>query len=103
MKVNLYRASGEPIKVKDRELYYKELNKQMDLLEDTVGKCTQDNAEEYQKHMVEIHEMISAKYPNKGKVKYPSTPKDMAKLCLEYGSVAFCEEDDEIVCYILDK
>ena len=102
MKINLYRASGSPIKSEDKELYFKELNLQMDKLEETVGKCTKDNAEEYQKHMVEIHEMITDKYPNKGKIEYPTNPKALSKLCTQYGSLAFCMEDDELVAYIMD-
>ena len=75
----------------------------MDLLEDTLGKCTSDNAEEYKQHMEQIHRDLTKSYPNQSKVRYPDTPKDMAELCSEHGSVAFCEEDDELVIYILDK
>lgn len=102
MEIKLYRASGQPIKPGHQKLYYEELNAKMDELEATLGKCTSDNAESYQEYMIEIHNMITEKYPNKGTIEYPTDPIAASKLCSKYGSIAFCIEDDEVVAYIMD-
>ena len=102
MKVTLYRASGSPIKPEHKELYFKELSERMDELESTVGKCTSSNAEAYQVYMEDIHRNLTRKYPNKTRIQYPATAKQLKYLCTQYGAVAFCNESEELVAYIMD-
>ena len=102
MKITLYRSSGLPIKPEHVELYFKDLNQAMDNLEAIVGKCTQDNAAEFQTQMEGIHRGLTAKYPISKRIEIP-TPSDLPILCEEYGSIAFCLEDSNLVAYILDK
>jgi len=102
-KITMYRASGSPIKKEDSILYFEELNKKMDELELTMGKCTSENAEQYQAIMEMIHRDLSKSYPNKKRIQCPESPKEIEKLCEEYGSVAFCVEEKKLVLYILDK
>jgi hypothetical protein len=102
MKIDLYRASGSPIKAEHNELYFKRLNEEMDKLEDTMGKCNADNAKQFQEVMEVIHRDLTKSYPNKKRIQCPTSPKELKDLCKEYGSVAFCMEDDKLVLYILD-
>lgn len=102
VKVTLYRASGFPVRPGDRELYLEELNKEMDNLENMLGKCTKDNAEQYQEIMEQIHRKLSLDYPNRIQTTFPTSTKAMEDLCDKYGSVAFCKEEDELVAYVLD-
>jgi hypothetical protein len=101
--MKLYRSSGAPIKPEHKELYFKDLNKAMDALEEELGKCNADNASEFQKRMELIHRNLTKSYPNMGNIVYPRTIGRMRELIETYGTLAFCVEDDKLVCYIMDS
>tara|TARA_R110002126_G_scaffold202350_1_gene349807 strand:+ start:208 stop:507 length:300 start_codon:yes stop_codon:yes gene_type:complete len=98
----MYRASGSPINSEDSKLYHEELNAKMDEIEKTMGKCTAKNASSYQEMMEQIHRKLSSSYPNKKRIQCPESPKELETLCKDYGSVAFCVEDEKLVLYIMD-
>ena len=99
--MKMYRASGYPVHNKHKDAYLLELNNQMDKLESTIGKCTQDNADVFQSEMEKIHRSLSTKYPAMIEVPAP-TPAKIMKMCKEFGSVAYCIENGELVAYVLD-
>ena len=101
-KVTMYRASGSPIKAEHNKAYFEKLNEEMDKVEQTMGKCNADNAEQFQEIMEVIHRDLTKSYPNSKRIQCPTTPKELKDLCELYGSVAFCMEDDKLVLYILD-
>jgi len=101
--MKLYRASGHPIDPAHRDAATQELNKAMDAIESELGKCTSENAKDYQKKLEKVSNEFPRKYPNEVKINYPRTKREIKALCEKYGSVAFCVEDASLVAYILDK
>ena len=101
--MKLYRSSGAPINPEHKELYFNLLNSEMDDLEKELGKCNTDNAEEFQKRMEMIHRELTKRFPNVSNINHPRTIGRMKELTGKYGTVAFCIEDDELVCYIMDS
>lgn len=101
--MKLYRASGAPIDEQHIKLQKEAFNKVMTDLEETEGKCTQENAEIFNKALNKVEEDLAVIYPNCVPLKYPHNKKKLYALCSLYGSIAFCIEDEELVAYILDK
>ena len=102
MKITMYRASGTPINPDHQIAYLQELNKEMDKLENTIGKCSLANAEVFQGSLEIVHRQLTEQYPNKVQVPFPTNHKQMIELCNTYGSVAFAVEENKLVLYILD-
>ena len=100
--IKMYRASGKPIDPTDMELYLKDLNEEMDKLEEKYGKPNVDNAVFFQNKMADVDKKLYKTYPRVTSIPFPTTEEEMEELCKEYGSVAFCMEDDSLVLYILD-
>ncbi len=100
--IKMYRASGFPVANKHNELYIRDINDEMDRLEKEHGKITSKNTDIFQEKLEELDKKLLKKYPRMVHRHYPDTLEAMTELCKEYGSVAFCIEDDELVSYILD-
>jgi hypothetical protein len=100
--MKMYRSSGAPIDPRHKKRQTDGMNAAMDKLEKELGKCTQENAEVFQKALEIIHEDLSVDFPNVVNIKYPRTKAGIKVLCDKFGSVAFCIEKDELVAYILD-
>jgi hypothetical protein len=99
-EITLYRASGHS--VDNRDGYLKELNKEMDKLEETLGKPNIDNAQSFSAKMANVDHKLQEKYPRKKIIEFPNGAAEIHQLCKKYGSVAFCIEDNKMVMYILD-
>lgn len=102
MKMKMYRSSGAPVLSQDKVDYYEALNREMDALEAKMGKCTSKNAKAFSKALSKIHRVLTKQYPIMLQVKYPDDRKDMQELCAAHGALAFCVEDEALVCYIMD-
>ena len=100
--MQLYRASGTPILAEHNELYLKELNQEMDRLEQLMGKCGSKNVDSFKKSLNRIIKKLVKKYPNQVSITYPRTAKAMSEFTAQYGAVAFCNEDEKLVAYIMD-
>ncbi len=103
VNITLYRSSGAPVETEHKETYMEHLNKEMDRVEDTIGKCKPDNAEMYADAMNVVHDQLLEDFPISKQIQYPTTSKQLKTLCDEYGSIAFCMEDGKLTAYILDK
>ena len=101
--MKLFRVSGAPIDPRHQKKQLDGMNAAMDELEDKLGKCTQENAEMFQKALTSVHEELAEEFPNCVNIKYPRAKRDMHTLCEKFGSMAFCLEDGKVVAYILDK
>jgi len=106
--MKLLRASGKPINPKHIIEMQAKLNESMDKLEEEFGKCSSENAKEYQSKLETIHTNLADLYPTIINIKYPKTIKEMNELLELYGCVAFCFEKDKndkdvTVMYILDN
>jgi len=106
--MKLLRASGRPINPKHIIEMKAKLDDSMDKLEEDFGKCSIDNAKEYQSKLETIHADLTDLYPTIINIKYPKTIKEMNELLELYGCVAFCFERDKndknvAVMYILDN
>lgn len=101
--MKLYRSSGAPVNHEHKELYFEALNKAMDDLEKELGRCSPDNAEEFQGRLETIHRDLTKRFPNVSNINYPRTTGRMKELTSKYGAVAFCEEDGKLVAYIMDS
>ena len=103
MKVNLYRASGNPIKTEDLEAKQEFIKTQFDALEEELGPATPKNVKEYQKRLEEVDKELGTAYPISIEIDCPTTPAQLRELCTKYESITFTVEEDTLTAYILDQ
>ena len=100
--MKLFKYSGQPIEFDHIKKKRDELDSKMDLLESSLGKCTRENSMHFEKAFEEFDEDLQDKYPLMVEVEYPESDDEMKAFNEEWGTVAFCQEDGQTVCYILD-
>ncbi len=100
MKVKIFEFHGKPIEEADRKKAQTILSDAMDALEEEIGKCTPDNAVEYQSRLASMVDKQIEAFPISKEFTI-STPEDVSRIVQDMGSaVTFCVEDDELIGYI---
>lgn len=109
MMVKVYRASGQPVKVENIEMYHKEAARIYDavLAKNNVSNTNvmdQAQSEYLTKLFTRIDKILLKKYPTTDEWPLMSEPSEMVKAVETYGPVAMAknQETGELVYVILD-
>jgi hypothetical protein len=101
--MKVFRSSGRTINPAHIDELNESIKKNYDKIEKKLGKATPKNVKQYQKALEKAHKDDAQKYPISIDIDCPTKESELKELCVKYGSVAFCIEDDELALYILDQ
>ena len=100
MIITIFEYNGAPIEATDRAEAKRLMTSAFDTLEEELGKCGPDNAQAFQKRLIEMVDKPISEMPISKEYKFDSP--DALPIIVEElgGSVTLCIEEDKLVGYI---